>query len=60
MKKCLALILLLLSLPVLAMADACEYEVSLPDGYDGGEARYPVVYVLPEDGCLPESHWVSM
>ena len=59
MKKCLALILLLLSLPVLAMADVCEYEVSLPDGYDGGEARYPVVYVLPEDGCAIDNSGLS-
>lgn len=54
MKKLLALVLLLLAIPVFALADAGEYEVNLPDGYDAGEARYPVVYVLPEDDGLPE------
>lgn len=29
---------------------ACSYEVILPTGYETGSVRYPVIYVLPEDG----------
>jgi len=59
MKKLFALVLLLLTLPVLAMADVCEYEITLPDGYDGSDMRYPVVYVLPEDGCAIDNSGLS-
>lgn len=55
MKRCIALLLLLLALPVLALADVCEYAVTLPADYETSGARYPVVYVLPEDGCAMDN-----
>lgn len=55
MKKCIALILLLLAIPVFALADVCEYSVLLPEGYDTGDTRFPVIYVLPEDGYAADS-----
>ena len=30
--------------------EGCEYEVLLPEGYDDSKERYPVLYVLPQDG----------
>ena len=29
---------------------ACSYDVILPAGYETSSVRYPVIYVLPEDG----------
>lgn len=36
-------------------SEACSYDVILPEGYETGSVRYPVVYVLPEDGYAADS-----
>jgi len=46
MLVCLAALCLLLAAPALA-----AYDVTLPEGYEGTDSRYPVVYLLPENGC---------
>ena len=59
MKKLFALLLVLLAIPAFALGDVCEYAVSLPEGYDAGDARYPVIFVLPEDGCTMDNSGLS-
>jgi len=49
----LILMPVLLALPVQAPS-APEYEITLPAGCEGGQQRYPALYVLPQDGFLPD------
>ncbi len=50
MKKLLVslALILLLALPVMALASG--YEVALPADYETSGLRYPVIYILPQDG----------
>ena len=53
---CMAALLCLLSAaPALA-----AYEVTLPQGYDETDSRYPVVYLLPEDGYTADESGIEM
>ncbi len=54
----LALALLLL-VAALAEGDAPAYEVTLPASYEESEQRYPVLFVLPEDGFTPDASGLS-
>ena len=57
----LALLALALLLPVAALAEgiAPAYEVTLPASYEESEQRYPVLFVLPEDGFTPDASGLS-
>lgn len=51
---CLTALFVLLGATVLA-----DVSVTLPAGYDGGGAHYPVVYLLPEDGYAADVSGVA-
>lgn len=53
-RKILFVWLALLLLCAGALAD-----VTLPEGYDGSEARYPVVYLLPQDGYAADESGIG-
>ena len=49
------LLVLILAVPALGFAeDDADYEVTLPAGYDTDGLNYPVIYVLPQDGFIPD------
>ncbi len=49
-RKLLALLIALTLLPLAFAHAAPAYEVTLPEGYEDSGLRYPVIYLLPQDG----------